>query len=242
MRMYGARVALLVPFLALAPMAMAHCSGSSGAAPQGARKGDDASTMAASDDASTPQGDDAGIGLDGTTTDGSVVTGVDAGTDAMIGPAPIPVPDAGAPSDPGTVVCNGAPCAVTAGYSCCVEKADDGGTKETCAAPNSPTCGGLTIRCNEASDCASGVCCQEITGIASPGSTSCMTSCPGPGTETFQTCRTNAECGSGDGGDAARCVPQLCSNTFPMRTLRIESCALPTLGNTAGTLAYCAAL
>lgn len=197
-----------------------------------------------------PSGDDT------TAPDGGVVMPVgdsstaaqeagDAGQDANVGTPGIPVPEGGAPSDPGSVPCNGAPCAVNAGYSCCVATADDGGPKETCNPPNTG-CGGLTIFCNEAADCNGGVCCQQINGIALPGSTSCVSgaTCPGVGTQTFQTCRTHSECGAADGGGIpGRCIPQTCTNTIPMRTLPIEACAVSQgLGDmNGGPLVTCAA-
>src|ERR1700722_12269989 len=170
-----------------------------------------------------------------TTGDGSAPTqSVDeAGVDANGTPPPaVPGPGGGAPSDPGFVSCNGAPCPVNAGNSCCVTTADDGGPKETGNPPNTG-CSGLTIFCNEAADCNGGACCQQINGIAVAGSTSCASShtCPGVGTETFQTCRTDAECGAG-----GRCIPQTCTNTLPRRTLQIEGCAV-----SGGPLVTCTA-
>jgi hypothetical protein len=245
------RLAWLTPFMAVGALALAlaHCGGSDGNGPVPG-KNNDASTVG-SDDASMQGDDDAGNGTGDAGGGGggdAASTGTsDGGGDAMSGPPPISVPDAGAPSDPKSVLCGGAPCDVGSGYTCCAEQGADGGAQETCAAPNSPACGGLTIRCNEASDCTGGaVCCQDINGIALPGSTSCMKSCPGIGTQTFQVCRTDAECGGPDGGSSARCVPQLCTNNLPKRTLTIESCAVPSTiadpNGGDGTLAYCAPL
>jgi hypothetical protein len=216
---------------------LTHCSGSSSslAYDAGAR---DASTQ--KPDGGPPSGDDTtamDAGVPMTVGDGSAQGPGDAGAEAGSGPTAIPVPEGGAPSDPGSVSCNGAPCAVNAGYSCCVTTADDGGPKETCNPPNTG-CSGLTIFCNEAADCNGGVCCQQINGIAVAGSTSCASSgaCPGVGTQTFQTCRTDRECGAADaGGIPGRCIPQTCTNALPMRTLPIEGCAVSQgLGDTTG--------
>ena len=62
---------------------------------------------------------------------------------------------------------------------------------------------------------------------------------------TFQTCRTDGECGmDADGGDLKHCIPQLCTapGTNPA-SVTVEACAQP-IGrfNDAGTLGYCKAL
>jgi hypothetical protein len=243
------RLALLPPSIALAALALAHCGGTNGNAPIPTKNGD-ASAPPPDDASMQGGGDDAASGTTeagGGGGDASSIGSGEGGDDAMPAPPPIPVPEAGAPSDPRSVVCGGAPCPVGSGSTCCVDQGADGGSVETCAPPNSPACGGLTIRCNEASDCTGGaVCCQDINGIALPGSTSCMKSCPGIGTETFQACRTDAECGGLDAGSLMRCVPRLCTNTVPKRTLTIESCAVPATiadpNGGDGTLAYCAPL
>ena len=44
------------------------------------------------------------------------------------------------------------------------------------------------------------------------------------------------------GDDSNRCVPQTCTNANPMRTLRIEACAVQmTAMNPGGTLGFCTA-
>ena len=98
----------------------------------------------------------------------------DAGPDGSSPPV-IPVPEGGAPSDPGSIVCNGAPCAVNSGYTCCHTRTD-AGSSEVCNPPNTTTpCGGQKLTCNEASDCNGGVCCQSYPNIGLQGATTCAT-------------------------------------------------------------------
>jgi hypothetical protein len=111
--------------------------------------------------------------------------------------------------------------------------------------------------CNEAKDCNGGVCCQKIIGIGIgiglQGSTFCSAptakACPGASAMypqgTFQTCRTDGECGTNsDAGALKRCIPQVCTNPQNMSaTLTIEACAeSKTAANDAGTLGFCKAL
>ena len=63
---------------------------------------------------------------------------------------------------------------------------------------------------------------------------------------TFQTCRTDGECGaSSDAGALKRCIPQVCTSPTTMaaqvsNTVTIEACAAATSAeNDAGTLAFC---
>jgi hypothetical protein len=236
--------------LAFAPMLLAHCSGEAANGTGPAQKNPDASVSGDDngDSSTSPsQGNDGSASDDGgsslpTGDGGSQTTPADAAPEAAPAPPPVPVPEGGAPSDPGTVPCNGAACDVSQGYACCVE-AVDGGTKETCNAPNTPcSAGALKLECNEAADCNGGVCCQAINGIAVSGSTSCMAG-PCPAGSTFQVCRVDGECGGGDGGGALkRCIPQLCTNANPPRTLKIEACAVAaTAEDPDGTLGFCAA-
>jgi|ERR1019366_3482334 hypothetical protein len=243
----SAWIACLVPLMAVAPLALVQCSGGDGSL-VGSKTTTKTDASIVTDDASSapPPGDDAGSPQDGgpgPSSDGSPQPPAgDASPDAAPGPTPIPVPEGGAPSDPGSVLCNGSACDVSQGNSCCVQPVD-GGSKETCNPPNTPCGGGVKRECNEAADCNSGVCCQAINGIALVGSATCMAgpSCPG---NTFQTCRVNKECGGGGDGGARldRCIPQTCTNTMPPRTLKIEACAVPATGmNAGGTLGYCTA-
>jgi hypothetical protein len=245
----AAWVAWIAPFVVGAPLALAHCSGGdSNGLQKGGSKGDastqggDDGTTPSGDGASPTQGDDGSpivVGDDG----GGTLPPSDGGAaEAAPSPPAIPVPEGGAPSDPGSVQCGGAACDVSQGNSCCVTQTD-AGPKETCAPPNTPCTGGTKVECDEAADCNGGVCCQTIQGIALVGGTSCMTSCTQGA--TFQTCRVDSECGGPDAGAALqRCIPQTCTNANPMRSLKIEACAVPPgPGNAAGgPLAYCAAL
>jgi hypothetical protein len=179
-------IAWLLPFMALAPMGLAHCIGSttemedppdSGpmnappdaapmkappdggmkAPPDGGQKTASDSGMKTQDDASSKQ-----------PGDGATPTGDDGG--------PATPPDAGgAPHDPGSVSCNGAPCDVSHGYFCCVTWTFHGPT-EACNPPHS-ACGGHTVACDEEADCDNGVCCQDFPSGGLAGSASCKESC-----------------------------------------------------------------
>jgi hypothetical protein len=64
---------------------------------------------------------------------------------------------------------------------------------------------------------------------------------------TFQTCRTDGECGMGAeaGADQKHCIPQVCTapGTGSPPSVNVEACAQPiTRFNDAGTLGYCKAL
>jgi hypothetical protein len=89
----------------------------------------------------------------------------------------------------------------------------------------------VEVSCNEAADCASGVCCAPDQ--YGPQSTSCMPSCPAG---DFQLCRTDSECGSGDSGAPKQCIVQTCP-TGPMAdagTVTVEACAYYTPGGFGG--------
>jgi hypothetical protein len=246
----------LIP-LVVVPWALVHCGGDNGgtALPDGGKKPGsmnmgDSATPPADDDASAP-GSDAGTQApseDGSTS--APAPSKDAGVaDVAQHPPAIPVPEGGAPSDPGSVPCGGAPCAVNEGRSCCIQIVD-GGRQETCNPPNTGCpAPGVKLECDEAADCNGGVCCQAIVGTAVQGSTSCSgtPTCMGVPTTNFQVCRTDDECGQEtDAGAAKRCIPQTCTNVAPPRSLKIESCAVlstgfPPIANMDGTLRSCAA-
>jgi hypothetical protein len=226
---------------------LVHCSGDNATIQtDGGRRGEDSSTLTAGDDGSAPMtgGDDnmeptGDGGPNSTAGDGATdQTGPD-GSNTI--PPPIPVPEGGAPSDPGSVPCNGAPCAVNMGYSCCVTSVD-GGAKEVCNPPNTG-CSGAKRECNEASDCNGGVCCETIVGIAAVGPTACSSTGACPAGTTFQACRVDSECGqTTDAGALKRCVPQLCTNPQNMHMVSTEACAVPaSAGNPGPALAFCAA-
>jgi hypothetical protein len=60
---------------------------------------------------------------------------------------------------------------------------------------------------------------------------------------TFQTCRTDDECGkNSDAGERKRCIPQICTapGTANPASVMVEACATPLgPGNDAGTLGFC---
>jgi hypothetical protein len=263
MRQLTTWLAWIAPVVALAPLGLAQCSGdnsnvtsdagSKGGGSSGGGSGSSSGSGSPGDDDSSvvSPGDDSGGGPIG---DGGVAPGSgDGGPDAApSGPPPIPVPEGGAPSDPGSIVCNGAACDVSHGSTCCYAKTDAGST-ETCN-PANTGCATETLACNEASDCNGGLCCQTIIGIGLQGSTFCSApsakACPGASAMypegTFQTCRTDGECGaSSDAGALKRCIPQICTSpttmaTMVSNTVTIEACAEATTAqNDAGTLAFC---
>ena len=173
----------LLPFMTLAPIGLAHCIGStegkdSTEMEEPADGGPmttppDAGQMKAPPDGGQKTTDDAGMKTQGDAsakqpTDGATPTG-DAG-------GPATPPDAGgAPHDPGSVPCNGAPCDVSHGYFCCVTWTGHG-TAEVCNPPHS-ACWGHTIACDEEADCDNGVCCQDFPSGGLAGSASCTDSC-----------------------------------------------------------------
>jgi hypothetical protein len=74
------------------------------------------------------------------------------------------------------------------------------------------------------------VCCQDFPGAAIAGSATCKFSC----SSSIPVCRTDDECcphGSQTGG---HCVPQMCTNQSPVRTMFVQACGLGS--NAAGTL------
>jgi hypothetical protein len=217
-------------------------SGSSGTPGGGDDEGGSGATSGASS-----AGDSSGAGS-GATSGSMSEGGAGSGTSSGSGnPAPIPVPDGGAPSDPGSVVCNHAECSVSTSV-CCQSTGNDGGASETCQ-DFKVQCSGTSQACNEASDCPTGsVCCFNVVGIGVPGNTVC--SAVGKGcavsTTTFQTCRTDAECGKDADGGTIRCLPQVCTDLYnPANTIELEACEVPGYSGAApqfphnGYLAYC---
>lgn len=255
-------LAWLAPVAALTPMALVHCSGdNSNIAADAGKPGTGSSSGSTSSSGSGSGGsggDDSSTGSPGTDSsvttpvgDGSTSPTSEGGADGSTGTPPTPVPEGGAPSDPGSVVCNGAPCDVSTGHTCCYARTD-GGSTESCIAPNSG-CDTSTIACNEAADCNGGICCQTIIGIGLQGSTFCTSAsakaCPATSAMypqgTFQTCRTDDECGrNADAGSLKRCVPQQCTSPeSATATVMVEACSAPiTVANDAGTLGFCKAL
>jgi hypothetical protein len=165
----------LLPFIALAPIGLAHCIGPT--------ERDDSSEMAGpaadsgqmkvpADDGGQKSGGDSGTKTQGDASstkqppDSGAPTGGDDGGSAAS-------PDAG--HTPGSVTCNGAPCDVSQGNVCCVTWTPQG-VKEACNPPHT-TCFGHTLECDDEDDCSSGVCCQQFPSGGLPGSASCQGSC-----------------------------------------------------------------
>jgi hypothetical protein len=188
------------------------------------------------------------------TTGSDTAVAADAGSDSSVAPAEASAPPAtcqppsgGAACDPGTVTCGGVSCS-TSNSVCCTDE-DGGGS---CAADNSAGCpgGDLSQQCDETGDCSSGVCCEEVIGLGVAGPTQCMASCP---SGWFQVCKSNTECGTGDGGGLNRCVLQTCTQPpgllTPGSSVVVEACAQPSgivtinIGTTgpSGALAGCVA-
>jgi|HubBroStandDraft_5_1064220.scaffolds.fasta_scaffold210614_2 hypothetical protein len=194
--------------------------GSSGSS--GGGSGSDIASSAdddgAADDATTSS--DTGVAVDTGVAD----TGVAAPEAGVVPASTCQAPTGGAACDPGIVTCGSTSCSTSSSY-CCAD--DDGGA---CTAYNSAGCPStdLTLQCDEAADCASGVCCEQAMSLGVAGPTQCMSSCP---TGWFQICRSNTECGTGDGGGVNRCVLQTCTQAPTLLTagssVVVEACAVP---------------
>ncbi len=235
-----------VPAL-LAPLAFIHCSGGDAGSVGGdaghkndssvsGGSGSGGGSGGSSGASSGVNGDDGSSGSPGASS-GAALDGSGGGDTGQVVVPAIPVPDGGAPSDPGSVECNGAACPVSTNYCC--NNFTDGG--QSCNASNAG-CSVIKQACNESSDCAAGnVCCQTINGVGVPGDTACYAgACPGPGTTTFQICRTDGECGA-DAGPLQRCIPQTCTNPTPgsHASFKIEACAVaPTYPYNPGPALY----
>ncbi len=195
----SASIAWFLPFMTLAPIGLAHCiesterqestemeepaDGGQMAAPDGGqmkappdggqmKSRPDGGQMKAPPDSGQMTAGDSGTKTQGDASskqpaDGAAPTGDDGG--------PATPADAGAPHDPGSVPCNGAPCDVKHGYFCCVTWTSHG-TTEACKPPRS-VCWGHTIACDEEADCDNGVCCQDFPSGGLAGSASCKESC-----------------------------------------------------------------
>ncbi len=265
MRLQVARV-WLVPGMYFAASVLAGCGGSNGGTlivtGDASMEGTDGAAVHPGDDSGSVAQDDGGAGSGGGSGSSGSGSPSDDGTDdsgsgsksgsGNGGMPPIPVPDGGAPSDPGDVPCGGSECPVST--SICCQAKSDGGVSETCTAANAG-CSGITFGCNEASDCGGGVCCQGVNAIGVQGPTFCAApgaTCEGGGDPTFplgafQTCRTDAECGTdSDAGFYKRCIPQVCTSpTIGGATTDVEACAVaPSLAPGPeyphdGALAYC---
>jgi hypothetical protein len=221
------------------PLALTHCSssnattaadgghtgnsgsGSSGGASGGS--GDEADAGTGNGSSGSASGGDGGGG-GGASVDGAAGGNADGGASSggMMA-VTCQAPDGGAACDPGVVPCGSTTCD-TSQTSCCHAMGDAG--TDTCVGPNG-ACTGTLERCNETSDCASGlVCCDNY------GATSCAASC---GPYAYQICRSDTECGlDGDAGAAAkRCIVQTCGGPTPgggpsTPAVTIEACAVPS--------------
>jgi hypothetical protein len=244
MRTIHTTIACCVFVLAAGPAALTQCSGgSSTASPKapgssggsgsggqssgssgGGSNGGSSSGSSGDDGGGSSGGSSNGGGDDGggtTVTEGGTSSGGEGGGSSS-GPS-TPVPEGGAPSQPGMITCGSTTCDTTSQHCC--ESADGG----TCGPLNGSCSGGaITLACKEAADCAPGsVCCQPLE--YGPHSTSCMTSCP---LGYFQVCRTDAECGNADAGAASeKCIVQTCYTSMAMTaTGTVEACAYPGTG------------
>lgn len=228
------------------PLALTHCSGSDSSAtesPDGASSSGSTSSGATSGAtssgaggsgtaaASGSAGGSSGSAASGTSStapdgEGGASGSASGGASGSGSGSTGPIPDGGAASDPGMVMCGSTSCN-TSEKSCC-HKTGDAGSDE-CIGPNGSCNGGTVIRCDESSDCADGlVCCDNF------GSTSCATTCGGGG---YQVCRSDSECGTNsDAGAAAmKCIVQTCGGTpaamgrpaIPATT--VQACAVETV-------------
>jgi hypothetical protein len=230
----------LAPLLAAAPLALAHCGGSSASPSKGSDGGSNSSSGSGSGGSSGSSGSSGGVssgssgGDDGggsPVVDGSASSsgGPGAGGDGSAGPPACVSVDGGAQcSAPLMLPCGSTTCNTSTDY-CCVDTAADGGGARTCVAPNgscSPTA--TRINCKEAADCAGGaVCCGNFPMLGVQGTTSCLASCTGA--QNVQICRTDDECGIGsDAGELKKCVLQTCGS------LTLQLCAVIQGGGPGG--------
>jgi hypothetical protein len=220
------------------PVALTHCSGasdttspdggsaSSGSGGSGTTGGSGSSSGASSSDSDASLG--GGSGSSSTTPGGDGGDTAEGG--ASSGSAAAPAVDGGPiPSDPGMLQCGSMTCN-TSEKSCC-HRTGDAGVDE-CIGPNGSCSNGTTLRCDEASDCETGlVCCGTF------GSTSCASACGGP---SYQVCRTDGECGTNvDAGAAKKCILQTCGGTPvgngpPSPVVTIQACAVESVPVTRG--------
>jgi hypothetical protein len=229
----------LAPLLSAAPLALAHCGGSSASPSKVSDGGSNSSSGSGSGGSSGSSGSSGGVssgssgGDDGggsPVVDGSASSsGGPGGGDGSAGPPPCVSVDGGAQcSAPLMLPCGSTTCDTSTEY-CCVDTAADGGGTRTCVAPNgscSPTA--TRINCKEAADCAGGaVCCGNFPMLGVQGTTSCLASCTG--SQNVQICRTDDECGIGsDAGELKKCVPQTCGS------LTLQLCAVRQVGGPGG--------
>jgi hypothetical protein len=176
-------IAWLLPFVILAPTGLAHCIAPAEmdepvdagvkALPDGSQKTPGDSGMKMEDDSGKKMLDDSGMK---SLEDGSAKQPADDASPTGDDSGPASPHEAGdAPHDPGSVLCNGAPCDVSQGSFCCLTWTRHG-TTEACNPPHS-ACLGHTVACDEEADCDNGVCCQDFPSGGLAGSASCKESC-----------------------------------------------------------------
>jgi len=244
MRTTYALLSCLAPLMAVTPLVLNGCGGGSNS---NAKLGQDGSASGGGELSSgggsgggsggTSGGEDGGGGGSGSgggsTSSGASSSGV-VGDDASppgeggggsSSGSSIPVPDGGAASTPGVVACGSSTCS-TSSQLCCESTGGDGGAAASCVAPNGTCASGIESSCDEASDCASGSVCCELDAYGPHAATCHAGSCPAG---NFQVCRTDAECGTGDGGAPQKCIVQSCpTGPGAMTTVTLEACAYPT--------------
>ncbi len=133
--------------------------------------------------------------------------------DAAEEPPSCAAPSGGEACTPGSVACGTSSC-TTPSDVCCATTFTSGAPSAGTCTPSATGCGlGATeVACDEASDCASGVCCTMPT-INTSGTATCQATC---GLNYYQICRSNTECSSGT------CIRQSCA----LGTYTVEACAL----------------
>jgi len=106
------------------------------------------------------------------------------------------------PSDPGSVLCSGGPCA-SVDHFCC----DQQGVESCRSLPQPGTCAGPQRVCDEAADCPGGdVCCiPPNANIVVAYFTQCQKTCGIDDPYIYQVCKTSAECQNGK-----PCIGQPC--------------------------------
>ncbi|MGH7440172.1 MAG: hypothetical protein ACRENE_31150, partial [Polyangiaceae bacterium] len=196
----------------------------------------------ASDDASGSATDSAAPGEGGDESSEGGAAHSEGGAPA----ATCQVPEGGVACDPGRVACGTASCD-TANEYCCAG-GGSGASASVCSAFNGASCpsSALTVACDETADCSHSVCCEQDVGLGMQGPSQCMSSCP---SGWFKICKTDRECGDGDGGGSLdRCIVQNCTQLPGLlgggASVTIEACAVPaTLGNLGnhGALPGCVA-
>jgi hypothetical protein len=244
----------LAPLLVGAPLALEHCSGSSGnpldagsndaTTSSGSSGGSSSSSGSGSSSGSSSSGSSSGssgsVDAGGSSSGGNDAGGEGGSVEGGVDGGVCEAPDGGAPCDPGIVACGDGGC-MTSSTACC--SSDSGaGIVESCQ-PNSVSCpnGSIKHQCDEAADCPTGyICCVYSPAAGVLLGTSCMQSCNNAMLQ-YQICRSDTECGqNADSGALKKCVLQTCMGTGRgAQTATVEACAVaPTMGNPNNNGAY----